>query len=424
MKEYLKKLPQGLQDLICLAGEISAATDNKVYLVGGFVRDLILGVKNFDLDIVVEGDGIKFAEELATRLKVKLIRHKRFGTATLVLDHSLKIDIATAREECYPTPACLPLVKSGSVKDDLKRRDFSINAMSVSLNPHDYGKLVDFFHGLDDLCHREIRILHDLSFIDDPTRILRAIRFEQRFDFKIEPKTLKLLKVAVKLKALQKVQPQRLRDELILMLKEVHPIKQIKRMQQLVGLNFIHPHLKIGKNNYLLLKSVEREVSWFKKNCSLRRHPDVWLIYFMAILDHFSVDSVKTIFNGFVFRRGEEKRILDYKKINPKFIKHLKNRQAKPSKIFSLLNPLSYEAIILIKAKYKAKFIAKHIDDFFKIYHSLRIHITGSDLLRQGFSAGPFFKEIFTKVLVAKLDGIVQTKEEELIFIRKLAKIK
>lgn len=424
MKEYLKKLPQELQDLICLASEVSAATDNKVYLVGGFVRDLILGVKNFDLDIVVEGDGIKFAEELAARLEVKLIRHKRFGTATLVLDHSLKIDIATAREECYPAPACLPLVKSGSVKDDLKRRDFSINAMSVSLNPYDYGKLIDFFHGLDDLRHRQIRILHDLSFIDDPTRILRAIRFEQRFDFKIERKTLRLLKEAAKLKALQGVQPQRLRDELILMLKEDHPIKQIKRIQQLVGLSFIHPRLKIGKNNYLLLKSVEREVSWFKKNCPLRRHIDIWLIYLMAILDHFSVGSIKTIFNGFVFRRGEEKRILDYKKINHKFIKQLKDRYSKPSKIFNLLNPLSYEVIILIKAKYKAKIAAKHIDDFFKFYHFVRIHITGSDLLRQGFSAGPFFKKIFTKVLVAKLDGIVRTKEEELIFIKKLAKIK
>lgn len=424
MKEYLNKLPQELQDLICLASEVSAATNNNVYLVGGFVRDLILGVKNFDLDIVVEGDGIKFAEELADRLEVKLIRHKRFGTATLVFGHSLKIDIATAREECYPEPASLPLVKSGPLKDDLKRRDFSINAMSVSLNPCDYGKLVDFFHGLDDLRHRQIRILHDLSFIDDPTRILRAIRFEQRFNFKIERETLKLLKQAAKLKALQKVQPQRLRDELISMLKEERPAKQIRRAQQLVGLSFIHPRLKIGKNNYLLLKSIEREVSWFKKNCPFRRHLDTWLIYFMAILDYLSVDSIKTIFNGFIFRRGEEKRVLDYKKIKHKFIRYLKNKQTKPSKIFSILNPLSYEAIILIKAKYKTKIVTKHIDDFFKLYHSVRIHITGSDLLKQGFSAGPLFKKVFTKLLDAKLDGVVQTKEEELIFIKKLVKIK
>jgi tRNA nucleotidyltransferase (CCA-adding enzyme) len=238
MRNRLHKLPQEIKDLIYLASNIATENNMPVYLVGGFVRDLLLEVKNLDLDFVIEGDGIKFAEDLATILKARLIRHRRFGTATIVLNpvrvitsfsrlpivsRGVKIDIATARRETYPRPASLPLVTRGTLEDDLARRDFSVNAMAISITKKDFGKLVDFFCGKDDLQHKKVRILHSLSFIDDPTRMLRAIRFEQRYNFKIEPHTLKLLKVAAAIKMLEKVQPQRLRDELILILKEAHP---------------------------------------------------------------------------------------------------------------------------------------------------------------------------------------------------------
>jgi len=421
MKEYLKQLPKEIVDLIYLARNIGSSCNMPVYLVGGFVRDLLLGVKNLDLDIVVKGNGIKFAEDFATHLKAKLIRHKRFGTATIIINHHLKIDVASARKEFYPEPAHLPVVSSGSFEDDLFRRDFTINAMAISIGTENFGKPVDFFGGKRDLDNKKIRILHNLSFIDDPTRILRAIRFETRYDFRIEPKTLTFLKEAVKLKMLDAVEPQRIRDDLILILKEKHPLKEIRRLEKLVGLGFISPHALVTQKTYRLLRSAEIQINWFKKAYPQRRHIDAWLIYFMALLDFLAIRDVKLICKKFAFRKGEEKRILGFKLMNHKLIAGLNKKKVKPSKIFAILEPLSYEVILLLKAKYKNRLIQKHIENFFKVYNDIRIYTSGHDLQKIGILPGPNYQKIFKKVLNAKLNGLVKTKEEELSLVKKLA---
>jgi len=422
MKDYLNNLPTEIKDLIHLAADVACANNMPIYLVGGFVRDLMLRVKNLDLDIVVEGDGIKFAEDFAHAKKAKLISHKRFGTATVILEHHQKIDIASARKEFYPSPAHLPVVSNGRLKDDLFRRDFTINAMAVSIGKENFGKLIDLFDGRRDLDNKNIRVLHDLSFIDDPTRILRAIRFEKRYGFRVESKTLKLLKSAVKNRMLNIVQPQRLRDELILILREDHPIIQIRRIQELTGFSFINPSISISKKTYSLLKCIEKQVNWFKKTYSEKRKIDTWLMYFFALIDHLNISEIKTICKRYAFSKGEEKRMLNFKKINRRFILGLSREKIKPANIFSLLEPLSYEVILMIKAKYKDQVIQKHIEDFFEIYNGMRIYIGGDDLHRLGFAPGPFYKKIFTRVLNAKLNGKVKTKEEELSLIKKLLK--
>ena len=212
MKTYLNNLPKEIQNLIRLTGDIASQNNMYAYLVGGFVRDLILGAKNLDLDIVVEGEGIKFAEALAQRLQAKLIRHRRFGTATVILKKRLKVDIATARSEVYPKPAYLPIVRPGRLQDDLFRRDFGINCLAMSINQADFGRIIDLYGAKEDLRRRRIRILHGLSFIDDPTRILRGVRFAARYNFRLEAGTRQLLEEALKSKMLDKVQPQRTRD--------------------------------------------------------------------------------------------------------------------------------------------------------------------------------------------------------------------
>lgn len=151
MKDYLESLSKEIKGLINLASTVALKNKVSVYLVGGFVRDLILGVKNLDLDIVVEGDGIKFAEDFALKLKAGIIRHKRFGTATVMISPNLKVDIATARKESYPQPASLPVVSKGSLRDDLNRRDFTINAMALSITKNEPARLIDFFGGIEDL---------------------------------------------------------------------------------------------------------------------------------------------------------------------------------------------------------------------------------------------------------------------------------
>ncbi len=420
MEEYLNKLPKELLDLIYLAKEIAMRNNLPIYLVGGFVRDLILGVKNLDLDIVVEGNGIDFGEELAKCLKARVIPHPRFKTATIILSNQLKIDIATARKEFYPLPAYLPVVESSNLKDDHFRRDFTINAMTISIGKNNFGKLIDFFGGRQDLRHKKIRVLHTLSFIDDPTRILRAIRFEQRYDFKIEPGTLKLLKQAVALKMLEKIEPQRTRDELILMLKEKRPIKEIKRIKSLAGFKFVHRHLSVSKRTLKLLASIEREINWFKKVNSSRRSLDTWLIYFMGLTDCLSASDLKQVCAKFGLKKGEEKRMLSLKKIRQKNVLALSTVKTKPARIFNLLEPLSYEAILLLKAKHKDNNLRRHIKDFFEIYNDMRLFVSGKDLNNLGIPAGPYYQKIFSKILNAKLNGLVKTREEEIALIRKL----
>jgi tRNA nucleotidyltransferase (CCA-adding enzyme) len=422
MKNYLNNLPQEIQDLIHLSGAISLSKGMPVYLIGGFVRDLLLGVKNLDLDMAVEGDGIAFAEELSARFNAKLIRHRRFGTATVILKPNLKIDIATARKEIYPESAELPVVEFGILKDDLKRRDFTINAMAIDITESNFGGLIDFFDGKKDVIDKKIKILHELSFIDDPTRILRAIRFETRYNFKIGTKTLRLLREAVKKRMLEKVEPQRLREELILILKEDFPGKQIRRMQQLTGLGFISSGLAGSKIGYDLLDSAAKELQWFKKKHFFRRKIDVWLIYFMALIDRLSLKEAKKVCRKFVFSNGEEKRILSYKKIGAKFVKKLSKKEIKPFEIFGLFEPLSYEAILLIKAKYRSPVITGRIEDFLEIYNDIRVCISGHHLHGLGVAPGPHYKKIFDMVLKAKINGVVKTEEEELRLINKYIK--
>lgn len=420
MQKYLTRLPQDLQDLIRTASDVAFDLKMPICLVGGFVRDLILEVKNLDLDFVVEEDGIKFTEELTRRLRARLVMHKRFGTATIFLGHLYKIDVATARSEIYPEPASLPLVTSGTIKDDLKRRDFTINAMAISISRDGFGKLIDFFGGQHDLKNKRVRVLHELSFIDDPTRILRAIRFEKRYNFKIEPVTLKSLKAAVKLKMLEKVEPQRVRDDLILVLKERDPLREIKRIQELCGFGFIAPGLSATKKTCVLIGALEKEIAWFKRAFPRRRELDLWLLYLLFLIEPLNLSATKKFCLEFALRKGETKRILSFKKITPGFIKQLIREKLKPAKIFSLLEPLSYEVILAAKAKYKNRLLQKRIADFFEIYNGMRVSIRGEDLHRLGMAPGPYYKKIFTCVLKEKLNGKIKSRTDELALIQKL----
>ncbi|TRZ96406.1 CCA tRNA nucleotidyltransferase [bacterium] len=420
MKKYLEKLPQDIKDLINTACSLANKMNLQAYIVGGLVRDLFLGVKNLDLDIVIEDDGIGFAEAFANLFKAKLIRHRRFGTATVILKPGLKIDIASARREIYPEPASLPQVVPGTLMDDLLRRDFSINAMAIKISGKDFGKLIDLFSGREDLASGKIRVLHELSFIDDPIRILRAVRFEKRYNFHVESKTLKLLKEASRIKMLDRVEPQRLRDELIMTLKEAQPLKQMRRLQELVGLRFISSGLSLSKSDEQMFGAIRDELHWFREVHTRRRQLDFWLIYFMSLLDGLSTRSVKLICRKFAFLKGETKRIISYKKVSHFFILRLSQGKIRPADIFDLLEPLSYEVILLLKAKYKNPTFQKHINDFFEYYNGMHLHIRGDDLARLGLQPGPEYQEIFKKVLKAKLNGLVKTKEEELVLIGRL----
>ena len=206
------------------------------------MRDMFLGRPNPDLDIVIEGDAIRLGHVLSKELGANLISHKKFGTCTLVTRDKLRIDLATARSEKYERPGTLPTVRFSSVKDDLVRRDFTINAMAISINRDDFGKLTDLFGGLKDLKAGCIKVMHDKSFIDDPTRIFRAIRFEQRFGFRIDKHTQKLIDKAIECGMLERLETQRVRKEVLGILREDDPMKVLERLG-----DFIHAKILIRK---------------------------------------------------------------------------------------------------------------------------------------------------------------------------------
>jgi len=422
MKEYFKKLPPELKKIIGLAQRVSCETGVPAYLVGGCVRDLILGEKNLDLDIAIEGNGIIFARSLAEKIGSKLVVHERFGTANLILSDGLKVDIATTRREQYPHPAALPVVNPGSLKEDLKRRDFTINALALRLDKNKEQKIIDLFGGQADLAAGRVRFLHDLSFKDDPTRILRAVRFSRRFNFKIEPKTLRLLKEAIRDGLLDKVSPHRMRDELVLILKENNPFRPIKQLGDLGALGFISAGLKVNKSTAVLFRSIAKEITWFVKNFPARRQLDSWLVYFTALLAPLSLARIKTVISRLGLRKGEEKRIISYYQGRCRLVAFLSKKQVAPERIFSLLEPLSYETIILLRAASQNKNLKKHLEDFFEIYNGMRVCISGHDLGGLGVLPGPEYQKIFAKVLVAKLNGRVKNRREELLLIRKLVR--
>ena len=216
--------------LLQYIGTLAQQQGVKAYLVGGPVRDLMLKRPNTDLDITVEGNAMRLAESFTTQCPgAKLVYYPAFKTATLsLLGGGRLVDFATARKETYSKPGAFPKVMPSTIKDDLHRRDFTINAMAISINPKSWGKLVDLFGGKSDLGSKKIRVLHAKSFLDDPTRILRAARFKTRFGFALEKGTLKLLREAVAAGALDTIKPQRYKKEFDKILKEEKSQQAIK----------------------------------------------------------------------------------------------------------------------------------------------------------------------------------------------------
>ncbi|MDD5423505.1 MAG: CBS domain-containing protein, partial [Candidatus Omnitrophica bacterium] len=422
-KKMSALLPGEIMTLLGKIGRKANSLGYGAFCVGGLVRDLMLGVKNLDLDIVVEGAAIELGRVLARDLKASLVAHRRFGTCSVITKGRLKIDLATARKEVYERPAALPTVEFSSLKNDLVRRDFTINAMAISLNKASFGRLVDFFSGEADLARGRIRVMHDGSFIDDPTRIFRAVRFEQRFGFIIDSHTEDLIKHAISLEMFDKVEPQRIRDEVVLILKEEEPFKALRRMAELDELRFLHPGIRWDRRIINLYRSIEKTCRWYDRAIFKKRNIDKWIIYLMALIEEISYKDVAAMCGRFVFRRGDTIRILSYKESADKVSKALMPANAvQSSTVYNLLEPLSFEVILLIMARSGSKKARSRIEDFFRKYNGTKIRIKGDDLKSMGMKPCPDFKLILDKVLDARINGLLKTKKDELAYAGKLVR--
>ncbi|MBP1746084.1 MAG: domain containing protein [Deltaproteobacteria bacterium] len=410
-KKTLKKLTE--------IGSLADSLGYHAFLVGGFVRDLLLRIETYDIDIVIEGDGLMFAEEMAKHFGVKVKPHKEFSTAKVIYPDGFKIDIATARLEYYKAPAALPVVEHSSLKLDLHRRDFTINTLAISLNKNTFGLLIDFFGAQRDIKEKAIRVLHSLSFVEDPTRVFRAIRFEHRFGFQIGKHTLNLIRNAIKMDFLSKLKGKRIWAELSLIMLEEAPEKILKRLQELDLLKFISPNLTFERENEKLFHQMHAVLQWYE--LLYRGKPcDTQAFYALGLVDHMSMEQVEDFCKRTEMMESFKKRILEnterYRDAMAKLPAAIYT--GKKSEIHKVLEPLSQETMLFIMAKTKSQEIRKAISNYVTYKDVLRPIISGVDLKKLGIKEGPVYKEILETLKDAKIDLNLKTKEDEEIFVK------
>ena len=403
-------------------GETAADLDMHAYTVGGFVRDLLLQIKNLDIDIVVEGDGILFAKEFARRNQAAVRTHEKFATATVILQDSMRIDVATARLEYYEYPAAMPTVELSSIKLDLYRRDFTINAMAIHLNPERFGTLVDFFNSQNDLKERRIRVLHNLSFVEDPTRIFRAIRFEQRLDFQITRHAEKLIKNAVQMHLFERFSGPRFFGELKLILSEDNPLASLRRMAYFKLFPILwpdlRPNLKVDRRFIHVMTQSEKSVAWFKL-LYLKEPFEPWIVYLLAIFSRSKVRQLLNFCDRFELPEKQCKLLVRQKVEAERIALDMLRRPfMKPSEIYWLLCELENEGLLYLMTIARKKFIQRDISLYVTRLHDVQPLISGRDLQQIGYHPGPGFRTMLNHLIEAQLNDKVHTREEAFNLIK------
>lgn len=418
MKE---RLPERAFALLETAGRLADRLDLSAYVVGGIVRDLLLGIGNLDLDLVVEGDGIAFARELAGQVGGRVKVHDRFGTAIVIAPDGIKLDVATARTEYYEYPTALPTVEHSSIKKDLYRRDFTINTLAIALNGRRFGQLIDFYGGQRDLKDRAIRVLHSLSFVEDPTRVFRAIRFEQRFGFQLGKETLALINGAVKMDLFHRLSGSRLRNELTLMFSIPEPRRAVARLAKLDLLRFIHPGLKWSARLDGLLKAAEDALRWYRL-LYLDRKLDGWLVYVMVLMEVLPPQAMGETIKRLGLSAQDGSRIKAGHAAARVVLRRLARRPPpKPSEVYRLLHGLADETLLLLMARANSDAVKRQVSAYFTTYQRTKPLLTGADLKSFGLKPGPQFGKILERLRDARLDGQVESEADERHLLEKLA---
>ena len=417
------RLPRPLYNLLRTAGELGDKLGVGVYAVGGFVRDILLTrpSKEFeDIDLVVEGDGLAFARDLGRVLNGRVREHQAFLTALVIYTNEdgveQRVDVATARLEYYSYPAALPTVELSSIKMDLFRRDFTINAMALRVNKSRFGHLVDFFGGQSDIQRKTVRVLHALSFVEDPTRILRAIRFALRYQFRLAGQTTRLIKNAVDLQLIDKLSGIRIAHELNAALKERSPLTCFEQFQKTGILAAIHPALTLTPARRSLLAKVENVLEWYRL---LYLHKTVSLptLYLLAITDNLDETSTLSIIDRLSVRASIQRLLLrlraSIRALTPALTAWHKHN-GPISALCALLATLPLEGTLYLMAQAPNEAASKNISLYINRWSLIRADIDGTDLLRMGLAPGPLYGHILRAVWNAKLDGLVESRDDQL----------
>ena len=390
--------------LIKMAGRLAAERRLAIYLVGGVVRDILLGRANSDLDLVVGGNAVELAESLAAEVGGRIVVHRRFGTAKIRTEN-LVIDLAMSRAETYARPGALPMVRPGSIQDDLARRDFTINAMALRLDPGNFGALVDPFNGQKDLEGKLIRILHDRSFIDDATRMLRAVRYEQRFGFRLEAATEKLLRQNVIM--LRTVSGDRIRHELELILKEECPEKALNRAGDLGLLGEVHPALKGD--------------GWLRENFGKAREatsPPSLALYFALMTMSFSIKECEDFIARLKMPKAVSRVILDTARLRER-MPSLDSPDLPPSAVYGLLRVYSPTSVMACAIAADSALVQERLHLYLNRWRHVRMALDGDALQELGVRSGPKLGEMLKALHEAKLDGKIGSIKDETELVRR-----
>jgi len=439
-----KILPPAQVILIKLVSQIALENRLALYIVGGFVRDLLLEKPSMDFDLVVEGDAIALAKALRSRFGGRVTKHDRFrtakwfidknhprlikeyqeffegGEATLLLEElPATLDFVTARTEFYTHPTALPMVEPSSIKLDLHRRDFTINTLAIRLDGTHYGELHDYWGGLSDLRRGLIRVLHSLSFVDDPTRILRAIRFEQRFHFRIEERTLQLIIDARNL--LSRVSGDRIRHELDLIFVEERVLAMLDRLQELGIFEYIHPELcwdewiRERSLRLWLIDPLEFGIDLEPVDAVARR--DLFYLFLLCRLDE---NSLHTILERLKLPSSLRKKVRDANRLWAIKDQFSQMDQLTAVAQFDGVDPTVAYGLGLMEDE-DSKMVPL-IKFYFTKWIKTKCYTDGRLLKQMGISPGPLYRQILNELKLAWIEGRIKSEQEEMELLSEMIK--
>jgi len=397
-------------------GKIADGRGVGAFVVGGVVRDALMKRACEDLDIVVEDDAIDFAEAAARELGGHVKKYRRFGTALLVLGRGVKVDIATSRSESYARPGALPDVAPDPIELDLKRRDFTLNAMAVRINAEGFGELLDPAGGQEDLATGVLRVLHEHSFEDDPTRVLRCVRFAARFSLEVDPLTEQLLQDAVDNDLVSTVSGERIMNEIRLILSEDEVWAPLERLDSLGALASIHPEWRLPENAPHLFSEL---VAIMEDPVGSIRSATLWHTNFLAAVSALSISDARALLDRLRSGATLKNLVDELGRFEVRARERLESENAlSRSNVYDTLAALSPETLAVVLAS-AGPIASERVILYLSELESVEPVLSGSDLLVLGFEEGTDLGEILTDLRRARLDGFVTSKTEELEFVRR-----
>ena len=374
-----------------------------VYLVGGAVRDVLLAAESFDVDIVVEGDGIEFARALATALDGRCTPHQRFGTAIVRYAGDARVDVVTARRERYDAPGTLPAVERASIEEDLGRRDFTINAMAVSLGRTELGRLVDPFGGRDDLERGVVRVLHDRSFVDDPTRIFRAVRYEERYGFRLDAHSDDLARRSIATGLVGDLSSARLRDELVALLDDPGAAGGIVRLGELGADRAIRPGLRGDR------EAAQLYTRALALRDELGLDVPAWRIGLAALARDLTGEQVEDWLDRLAVRRRDAALVAGAVVEAPRLVERLRS-EMQPAEVVALADPFAPDAPLLALVREDQP----RLREYFTRLRDVELEIGGAELAELGLAESPRVGEVLAELRRRKLNGELAGRESEL----------